>query len=415
MIDSPQQLADLLARARDADRVALDTEFVWERTYYPRLGLVQLGLGRGETFLIDAAALDLRPLGALLADPGVVKILHDAQQDLTILHRAAGSDDAFAPQAIFDTRVAAGFVGLTATSSLQALIEATVGVHLPKGESRSDWLRRPLSDAQLEYARDDVRYLPEAFDVLRERIRTRGREAWVAEEMAHFDDPALYAEDDPWERYRHIKGRGKRGFSARDYAVLREVTAWREEEARHRDKPRRHVVPDEALVTLAQRKPTDLGTLRSVRGLSDSASRSYGEALVEAVQRGLDVPKAERPQPPQGRRSDDAEQARLDLALALVKGQSLGHDVDPALVANRASIERLVADGTRADPEQHPILRGWRRTLVGEALLDLLRGASAVGVDPETALPHLLPGDGLPGDGLPGDGLPGDGLPGDGR
>ncbi len=393
MIDTPQQLDDLIARARAADRVALDTEFVWERTYYPRLGLVQLGLGRDDTFLIDAVALDLRPLGDLLADPSVVKILHDAQQDLTILHRAAGADDDLAPRAIFDSRVAAGFVGLSATTSLQALIEETVGVHLPKGESRSDWLRRPLSEAQLEYARDDVRYLPDAYDALWERIRERDRSAWVEEEMGLYDNAMLYAEDDPWEHYHRIKGRGKRGFSARDYAVLRELGAWREEEARYRDKPRRHIVPDEVLVTLAQRKPTDLGQLRSVRGLSDNASRNYGDALIEVVQRGLDVPKSERPQPPQGRRSDEAEQARLDLALALVKGQSLAHEVDPALVANRASVEQLVAAGPEADPEEHTLLRGWRRTLVGEALLDLLRGESAVGVNPETALPRVLPGD----------------------
>ena len=393
MIDTPQQLDDLIARARRAERVALDTEFVWERTYYPILGLVQLGLDRDETFLIDAVALDLRSLGDLLADPDVVKILHDAQQDLTILHRAAGSDDAKAPRAIFDSRLAAGFVGLGATSSLQALVEATVGVHLPKGESRSDWLRRPLSDAQLEYARDDVRYLPDAYDVLRERIRDRDRAAWLAEEMAQFDDVSLYAENDPYERYHGIKGRGKRGFSPRDYAVLREVTAWREEEARHRDKPRRHIVPDEVVVTLAQRKPTDLGALRSVRGLSDNASRSYGPALVEAVQRGLDVPKAERPAAPERRRTDDAEQARLDLALALVKGQALGHDVDPGLIANRADVESLVADGADASPDHHAILRGWRGALVGTALVDLLRGDGAVGVDPETALPSLLPSD----------------------
>ncbi|MEM1043090.1 MAG: ribonuclease D [Bacteroidota bacterium] len=392
MIDTPQQLADLIARARAADRVALDTEFVWERTYYPRLGLVQLGLSRDETFLIDAAALDLRPIGALLADASVVKILHDAQQDLTILHRAAGSDDGFAPKNVFDSRVAAGFVGLTATTSLQALIEETVGVHLPKGESRSDWLRRPLSSAQMEYARDDVRYLPDAYDALWDHIRERDRTAWVEEEMQLYDDPALYAEEDPWAHYHRIKGRGKRGFSGRDYAVLRELGAWREQEARYRDRPRRHIVPDEVLVTLAQRKPTDPGALRSVRGLSDNARRSYGDALVETVERGLAVPKGDRPRPPQGRRSDDAEQARLDLALALVKGQSLGHDVDPALVANRASVERLVAAGAEAKPDEHALLQGWRRTLAGEALLDLLRGESAVGVNPETALPRVLPG-----------------------
>lgn len=388
MIDTPDALRALITRARQAPRVALDTEFVWERTYYPNLGLVQLGLDRDETFLIDTVALsgdDLRPLGELMADPGVVKILHDAQQDLTILRRAADGD----PVNIFDTRLAGGFVGLTATTSLQVLIEETVGIHLPKGESRSDWLRRPLREAQLDYARDDVRYLPEAYDVLWERIRALGREGWVAEEMAQYDNAALYDEDDPRDRFQNVKGRGKRGFSGRDYAVLRELAAWREVEARHSNRPRGHVVPDDALVTLAQRKPDDAQALREVRGLSDNAARRYGDALLDAVARGLDVPRAEQPRPPKGHRADDAEQARLDLAQALLKGRGLEAQIDPGLVSNRAGVERLVAAGADADPEAHALLQGWRGAFVGEAVLDLMRGEGAVGVDPQTALPRF--------------------------
>ncbi len=387
VIDTPQQLNDLMDRARQARRVALDTEFVWERTYYAGLGLVQLGLSRDEVYLIDTVALDdLSPLGALIEDPGVVKILHDAQQDLMILNRATGG----APRSIFDTRLAAGFVGLSATSSLQSLIEETVGVHLSKGESRSDWLRRPLREAQLAYARDDVRYLPDAYDALWERIDALDRRAWVEEEMARYDDLSLYTEGDPRERYRSVKGRGKRGFSPLNYAVLREVTAWREDEARYRDRPRGHIVKDDVLVTLAQRKPTSTDALRDIQGLSDNASRSYGEAIVEAVQRGLDVPKEERPVPTRGRRFDDVETARLDLAQALIKGRSLHHEIDPGLIGNRADVERLVADGSKADPEDHAMLRGWRGAFVGKALLDLLRGEGAVTVDPTTDLPRLV-------------------------
>lgn len=388
MIDSPEALHNLIGRARQAARVALDTEFVWERTFYPNLGLVQLGLDRDDLALIDTVALtgdDLVPLGELLADPTVVKILHDAQQDLTILRRATGAD----PKNIFDTRLAGGFVGLTATTSLQGLIEETVGVHLPKGESRSNWLRRPLKEAQLRYAGDDVRYLPEAYDALNDRIRARGREAWVAEEMAQYDEPELYHEDDPYVRYRNVKGRGKRGFKRRDYAVLRELAAWREREARKSNRPRGHVVPDEVLVELAQRKPADLGSLRSARGLSDNAARRYGQELVEAVARGLDVPRDEQPHAPQRRRSDEAEQARLDLAQALIKGRGLDADIDPILVSNRAGVERLVAAGAEADPADHALLRGWRGDFVGESIIDLLRGDAAVGVDPDTALPRL--------------------------
>ncbi|MEP0545853.1 MAG: ribonuclease D [Rhodothermales bacterium] len=388
MIDTPQQLENLIDRARQARRVALDTEFVWERTYYAGLGLVQLGLSRDEVYLIDTVAIDdLSALGALIADPDVVKILHDAQQDLMILYRATGG----APRSIFDTRLAGGFVGLTATTSLQALIGATVDVHLPKGESRSDWLRRPLREAQLEYARDDVRYLPDAFDVLWARIDALDRRAWVEEEMAQYDDLSLYTEDDPFERYRSVKGRGKRGFSPLDYAVLRELTAWREQEARHRDRPRGHIVKDDVLVTLAQRKPTNDGALRDVQGVSDNAVRNYGDAIVEAVKRGLDVPKSDRPKPTRRRRKDDTEIARFDLAQALIKGRSLSHEIDPGLIGNRASVERLVAAGPGADPAEHPVLRGWRREFVGEAVLDLLRGEGSVSVDPETDLPRLVP------------------------
>lgn len=386
MIDTPSQLYDLIAHARDVRRVALDTEFVWERTYYAQLGLVQLGLSRDEVFLIDTVALDdLSPLAALLEDPSVVKILHDAQQDLMILYRATGG----VPNNIFDSRLAAGFVGLGATNSLQALIRETVGVHLPKGESRSDWLRRPLRDKQLTYARDDVRYLPDAYDVLWERIDALGRAGWVEEEMAQYDDLSLYTDDDAHERFHKVKGRGKRGFSSRDYAVLREVTAWREETARRRDRPRGHIVKDDVLVSIAQRKPTNVDDLSNVRGLSDNAQRSYGEEIVAAVQRGLDVPKADRPEIVRRRRLEDAELARLDLAQALIKGRSLSHDIDPGLIGNRKDVERLVADGPEADPVDHAMLRGWRGDFIGEALRDVLRGESAVTVDASTELPRL--------------------------
>lgn len=385
MIDTPAQLRDLVTRARRHERVALDTEFVWERTYYPNLGLVQLGLDRDETFLIDAVRLDdLAPLGDLLADPGVVKVLHDAQQDLTILRRATGA----APKNVFDTRLAGGFVGLTATTSLQGLIGATTGVHLPKGESRSDWLRRPLSDAQLTYARDDVRYLMDAYDELRERIRALGREVWVGEEMAQFDDPALYEEDDPYVRYRHVKGRGKRGFSARDYAVLRELAAWREREARRANRPRGHIVHDDVLVEFARRKPASVEEIGAVQGISDRTLRRYGPDLVAAVERGLAVPKAERPQSPTRRRADDADLARFERAQALLRARSLHADLDPVLVSNRAGVERLVFAGPEADPAEHALLRGWRSDFVGEALLDILRGG-AVDVEPAKGLPRL--------------------------
>ncbi len=385
MIDSPQELEALVARARQAEAVALDTEFVWERTYYPRLGVVQLGLGRDDSHLIDAAALDLAPLGVLLADESVVKVLHDAQQDLTILRRATGAS----ATNVFDTQRAAGFVGLSASVSLQNLIEETDGRRLPKGATRTDWLRRPLSKEQTEYALDDVRYLLDAYHDLRRRAAELGRTAWLEEEMDRYDAADLYTEDDPREQYARVKGRAKRGFGGKDYAVLRELAAWREAEARERDRPRGHVVPDEALVELAQRKPKDEAKLRQMRKLSEAARKRHADALLDAVGRGLDTPRDAWPPKPNRPPEDPTLASRLDLALAFIRGRGLREGLDPALVGPRAEVERLAVHRD-PDPARHPILQGWRREFVGNDLVALFAGEAAVALDGD-GTPRLVP------------------------
>ena len=198
MIDTASGLRSLVDRARKTGVVALDTEFVWERTYYPQLGLVQVGLSDDDCSLVDAAALDLTPLGEILEDPAIVKILHDAQQDLSLLRRATGS----AARNVFDTQLAAGFVGLSATASLQDLVQALFDVTLPKTATRTDWLRRPLSDEQVDYALDDVRYLPEAREILLDRAERLGRAGWMAEEL----DAGDFAPGDVGAALRQVLG-----------------------------------------------------------------------------------------------------------------------------------------------------------------------------------------------------------------
>ena len=383
MIDSPEALSTLVARALEADAVALDTEFVWERTYYPRLGVVQLALAEDDAHLIDAAALDLAPLGALLGAPGVVKILHDAQQDLVILRRATGAY----PQNIFDTRRAAGFVGMPATLSLGELVRRTTGTRLPKTESRTDWLRRPLSDKQHEYALDDVRYLNQVRSHLLEQADARRRTAWVREEMAAYDDPSLYEEPDPRAQYHRLPG--AKHLSPRRRAVLRELAAWREEEAQRRDLPRGHVVPDKALAAIARLLPTTRDALARINGIGGATMRRYKDTLFEVVQRGLDLPENTLPPRPPRPAADDTLAPRVNLALACLAGQGLAEGIDPALVAARAEVTALVAAAPNADPARHALLRGWRRAFLGEDLLALLAGQRTVHVDPETGLPGL--------------------------
>jgi ribonuclease D len=262
MIDSPAALAEVVGYCHRLDSIALDTEFVWERTYYPRLGLVQVAAQAGECWLVDAVALrDLTPLAALLEAPQVTKVLHDAPQDLTILRRATGAY----PARVYDTRCAAALAGLSSTTSLAELVAATVGVQLAKTESRTNWVQRPLSSEQVQYAAEDVCYLHAVRCELQRRVAALGRAEWVEQELAGMAEPSLYDERDPHIQYQRLKGAGR--LSRRELAVLRELAAWREEEARRRDRPRRRVVEDHVLLDLARRQP------RSPAARSTSRSR----------------------------------------------------------------------------------------------------------------------------------------------
>ena len=364
MIHTAQALAELVERALDCERVALDTEFVWNRTYYPRLGVIQLALAGDDCYLIDPVAIaDLSPLGALLEHPEVELILHDAQQDLAILRRTTG---AF-PRNVFDTRCAAGFANMSSTISLVELLEQTLGVVLNKTETLTNWVRRPLSEDQLAYAIEDVRYLHEVRDVLRGRVEEIGRSTWLTEEMAAYDDPQLYEERNPREQFTRIKGMGR--ASSRELAILRELAAWREEEARRRDRPRNHVLTDEILVLLARRKPQSLEELGQFRAFGN---HRYDRCVLEQVRRGLAVPDAKcPPRSRQPRFDKEVVERKLAQSMDYLRRQSDAAQIDAPFVAARAEVRNLVIDAVAATPEDHRLLRGWRRDFIGEALYSI--------------------------------------------
>lgn len=385
MIDSHDDLHALVRRAQETGFVALDTEFVWERTYYPRLGVIQLGFSEDACFLIDALAIDdLTPLAPLLSDPNVVKILHDPQQDLTILRRATGAT----PCNIFDTRRASGFVGLSATLSLGVLAQKLLGISLPKTATRTNWLQRPLSEQQTAYALDDVRYLPTAYKALQDEAEKRGRAAWLQEEQQRYNTPGLYEDADPYAQYGRISG--TKGFSPQQRAVLRELAAWREEEAQHQDRPRGHILADKALANLARHLPQTQSALWPIRDLNEKSIRRYGHDLLDVIEDGLATPKEDWPSMPASQPPDESLNARVQLAQSFLIGHSLAADIDPALVASRSEVRALVADTPGASSESHPLLRGWRRAFAGEALLSLLSGQLAIRIDTTSGLPRIL-------------------------
>ena len=281
MITSTDALAKAVAAAQSAGAVGIDTEFVWERTYYPSLGLVQIGYPDGECALIDAPEIeDWSPFAALMADSATIKILHDAQQDLTILHRICGA----VPNNIFDTQRSCGFINLPATISLSDALKKLLKVRLAKSETRSNWLARPLSASQIEYAADDVRYSVSLMEAIREQADVLQRRAWIEEECRHYEQAHLYCERDPDFEMPRVRGSGALTHSQR--SILRSLGSWRELKARKRNLPRSFILSDEALVHLTKQTPKSMDALQPMKGLSERTLARNREFIWQAIERG---------------------------------------------------------------------------------------------------------------------------------
>ncbi len=368
VITTSDDLAALCERLGGGEFVAVDTEFMRERTFWPRLCLVQMA-GPGEAVAIDPLApdIDLAPMFALLFDAPVLKVFHAARQDIEVLHHLAGR----VPAPLFDTQIAAMVCGLGDSVSYEALAAKLAGARVDKSSRFTDWSRRPLTKRQLRYAIDDVRHLRVIYESLAQRLEETGRAGWVAEEMAALSDLPQY-EQRPEEAWRRIK---RRSTDGRFLAVLREVAAWRESRAQERDLPRNWVVRDESLVEIAAQRPGTVEHLARTRGLNRStAEGTLGRDLLAAVERGRALPEAECPRvekpppPPRG-----AGQV-ADLLKVLLKIKCDEHGVAPRLVANSADLERIAGE----DTPDVPALGGWRREIFGADALALKHGRLAL-------------------------------------
>ena len=371
-IRTPDALTDLCRTLQEAGRFALDTEFVGERTYLPRLCLVQIATPEMIALVDTLAVKNLDPLWNLVSDPSVEVVLHAAREDLRLAFFGAGKR---LPQNIFDTQIAAGLIGLPSYPlSYARLVEALMGVKLSKGETRSEWDRRPLSPAQLEYARDDVRYLLPVADKLQRLLEKLGRDGWMREEMGRFSDARTY-ETDPDEAYLRL--RGARGFSARPTALLRAVTAWREREARDRDMPSRSLLRDEALIDLALRPPRRLTDFRRIRSFPEGEEVSLGPPLLDALNAARALPEDQLPPPLSSSGPDETprERALGNLLYALGEALCLERDLAPELVLTKADALGLARGGAAGVLET-----GWRAQAVGSELAQIGTGAASVSV-----------------------------------
>jgi len=367
-IASASELAAACARWLAAGRIAVDTEFVRTRTYYPRLGLIQVADAH-EVNLVDPLAVDdPAPLIEVLTSPDVIKVFHSCAEDLEVLGLLCGQ----MPAPLFDTQIAAAFIGrLGLQESYQSLVRIFLGIELGKGETRSNWLKRPLTEAQIEYAALDVAFLLPLADLLAARLEGLGRLGWVHEECERLT--RLIRLDISPERSYLALG-GVLDLSRRDLAVLREVAAWRERQAQARNLPRSFVLPDKQLRALAKVKPTSVKKLAKIEGILPSHVRKYGKTLIDLIDQILQMPEEtlppRLPRPANPRKAGRAVQLLREAVVGIA--EELG--LPPELVARKKAVSELVRNMLVGLPDPLPDeLAGWRRPIVTERLLSLLK------------------------------------------
>ena len=370
-ITATADLEAFCARISSEPFITVDTEFMRETTYWPKLCLVQVASER-DAAVIDplAPGMDLSPLLALLADEKIVKVFHAARQDIEIFHNLG-----VIPRPVFDSQVAAMAAGFGEQIAYDALVRQMLKIEVDKSSRFTDWSRRPLSEAQIVYAAGDVTHLAALYPKLRARLERDGRLSWVAEEMAQLSDPALY-DTDPEKAWRRLK---PRRFTAKYLAVFKGVAAWRERTAQERDQPRGRILKDEAIDEVATQAPLDMDGLNRLRAAPKGFANSrFGQDLLAAIKAALVdpeayAPKIDKPSSPSG----PPPGAVVELLKVLLKSRSEDAGVAAKLIATVPDLEKIAADDTA------PVaaLQGWRRELFGADALRLKRGELALMLD----------------------------------
>lgn len=360
-IQDGQTLRAFCERASSSHVLAVDTEFLREKTYFPKLCLIQLGT-HDEVAAIDPLSIDdLSPVRALLEDPSITKVFHACSQDLEVIAHALGCT--VGP--LFDTQVAASFLGMRQQVSYGSLVEAFSHVHLPKAESLTDWSRRPLDPEQLSYAEDDVRYLPAIYDAMISELIAKDRLGWVLPEMEHLGD-SLSVQRDPRSAFFRLKR--ATSLTRRQLGVAREVCAWREAFAARRDIPRKWVLSDEVLLEICKRTPSDEASLRRIRQTDQLSSRDAA-AITSAVAKALSLDPDQLPKLEHHERPTQDQESIIDLMYALLRVISAREGIATQVIATRDDLLEFIQS-----KETSRLFTTWRYEVAGKYLEKLLTG-----------------------------------------
>ena len=367
-VDTPEQLSELCAKLTNVSWIVLDTEFLREKTYFPKFCLLQIA-ANDIVACVDPLALEsLDSLFEIIFNPRITKVFHSGRQDLEIIYNLYGK----LPGPVFDTQIAAPLLGLGEQISYAGLVAELLGVNLTKSHSRTDWTRRPLSPEQIRYAADDVIYLEKAYLFMLPRLEKLRRLSWLEGDFQELLDPSNY-ENPPELAWQRIGGVHQ--LKSKPLSIVQTLAAWREQTARSQDLPRGWVLKDDALLDLARQQPANIDELKLVRGIDERVVKRHGAIICRMIQEALGrTPQALEQKSRSGKKSVEQE-AVLDLLMAVVRLRAAQNTINSSILASRKDLEQLF-DG---DPFAR-LLHGWRKTMVGEELSAVLRGEVALSI-----------------------------------
>lgn len=370
-------LERLCDRLRSSRTLALDTEFVGEDSFVPKLELIQVATAEVSA-VIDFPAVQsdgsLRAFWDVVCSPEVEKVVHAGRQDLDLFALHAGE----IPKPFFDTQIAAAMLGYGAQVAYANLVHRIQGTKLAKAHTFTNWSARPLSSDQIAYAAEDVQFLLPIHSHLQKKLHSLGRLEWAREEFARLETVVGEKSRDPLDRYQRI--RGWESLKPRQAAVLRDLAAWRETEARRRNVPRGRVMRDEVLLQLARHPPRTMDELRGLRGLHSAEAERNGEQLLTTIAQALSSPPATWPEVPRERRPEPESTGLVELMQAVLKARAADAEIAPTLLATSADLQALVDAKAKQAVVDLPVLKGWRYELVGELLTRVLDGTLAIRV-----------------------------------
>ncbi|HXC66310.1 MAG TPA: ribonuclease D [Nitrospiraceae bacterium] len=388
-VTDQRALESLCHTLRQSPRLALDTEFVGEDTFVPRLELIQVATATTAAVIDFPAVQATRSLDVfweLICDTKIEKIVHAGRQDLDLFAIHAGQ----IPKPFFDTQIAAAMVGYGAQVAYANLVQRLHGTKLAKAHTFTNWSARPLSEDQIAYALEDVEFLLSIHTHLQNRLSTLGRSEWVSEEFARLETAIGEKGREPQERYQRIRGWDT--LKPKGAAVLRELAAWREAEARRRNVPRGRVMRDEVLLQLARHPPKSVNDLRGLRGVHSSDIDRHGGHILASITSALALPTSAWPEVPSDRKPDPESTGIVELLQAVLKARAAQQGIAPTMLATSADLQTLVDAKQSRTALDVPILRGWRRQLAGDLLLQVLDGTVTITVDRTSGALRMTPG-----------------------